>query len=272
MRQKNGNVSEDQREQQAKRRVQAHFDEFKTWTLEEIKKRFGTIPRKYIDAVEIESVIYFLAFSKTTNSITLDAGCGSGRFLIPLSKEMNVVGVDFSKGLLEKARHQVPNAKVCVADLEHLPFKSQTFDTVLCVRVLQHLTNQKNAVNELSRVLKKSGTIIILSYNNLTLHNLYKRIRQLLKNWKWFPDDYCSPWELKKMLSKAGVFIVEMRGTVAANPWFFDYFNLTQFLQRVIPKTFAYYFEVFIKIERKLGGKFPFRYVSDRMTVKGVKK
>lgn len=272
MKQNNVNITEDQKGQLAKRRVRARFDEFKTWTLKEIKERFGTIPRKYIDAVEIESVLHFLEFTQVNNRITLDAGCGSGRFLAPLSKDMNVVGVDFSKGLLEKGRHQAPNAKLCVADLEHLPFKSQTFDTVLCVRVLQHITNQKNAINELSRVMKKGGILIILSYNNLTLHALYKRTRQLLENWKWYPDDYCSSWELKKMLSKAEVSVVETRGTVMANPWFFDYFNLTQFLQRVIPKTFTYYFEIFQKIERKLGGKFPFRHLSDRMTVKGVRR
>ena len=254
-----------------KKRVQARFDEFKTWSLQEIKKRFGTIPRRYIDQVEIESVLSVLDLTQNNKTLMLDAGCGSGRFLTPLSKDINIVGADFSKGLLEKVRKDAPDVPLCVADVEHLPFKTETFDTILSVRVLQHVTNQKKTIKELSRITKKGGTLIILAYNNLTLHALYKWIRQKLKNWKWYPDNYCSPWELKKMLSKTGVSIVKTRGTVMANPWFFNYFNLTQLLQRIAPRAFNYYFKTFQRLEEKLGSRFPFRYLSDRTTVRGVK-
>jgi ubiquinone/menaquinone biosynthesis C-methylase UbiE len=254
-----------------KRSVQARFDEFRTWSLQEIQKRFGTIPRRYIDQVEIQSVLSVLELTPSSESLMLDAGCGSGRFLTPLSEDMRIVGTDFSKGLLGKARKDAPEAPLCLADVEHLPFKDGIFDTVLSVRVLQHVASQKEAIKELSRVTKKGGTIIILAYNNLTLHALYKWIRQKLKNWKWHPDDYCSPWELKKMLGKAGVSVIKTRGTVMANPWFLNYFNLTHTLERVAPEPLGCYFEVFQKLEDKLGSKFPFRYVSDRTTIKGVK-
>ena len=271
MKESNTNLSEDEEPEQTKRRVQARFDEFKTWSLKEIQKRFRTIPRRYIDQAEVQSVLSVLDLTHNDNTLMLDAGCGSGRFLSPLSNGMNIIGADFSKGLLAKAKKDALKAPLCLADVEHLPFKTETFDTVLSVRVLQHVTNQKNAINELSRVTKKGGTLIILAYNNLTLHALYKWIRQKLKNWKWYPDDYCSPWELKRMLSQAGVSVIEMRGTVMANPWFFDYFKLTQPLQRTAPNTFSHYFETFRKLEETLGAKFPFRCISDRTTIKGVK-
>ncbi len=254
-----------------KRKVQARFDEFKKWSLQEIQKRFGTIPRRYIDQVEIQSVLSVLDLTLNDKTLMLDAGCGSGRFLTPLSKDLRIVGTDFSKGLLGKAKKDAPDAPLCLADVEHLPLKDGIFDTVLSVRVLQHVASQKEAIKELSRVTKKGGTIIVLAYNNLTLHALYKWIRQKLKNWKWYPDDYCSPWELKKMLSKAGVSVVKTRGTVMANPWFLNYFNLTHALERIAPELFGYYFAVFQKLEDKLGSKFPFRCVSDRTTIKGVK-
>lgn len=261
----------DNEERERKKKVQVRFDEFKRWSLDRIKKRFGTIPQRYIDRVEIESVLSVLNLTPNRETLMLDAGCGSGRFLAPLSKDLDIVGADFSKGLLEKAREDEPKAPLCVADVEHLPFKTETFDTILSVRVLQHVTHQKKAIEELSRVTKKGGTLIILAYNNLTLHALYKWIRQKLKNWKWYPDNYCSPWELKKVLGKSGVSIVEIRGTVMANPWFFNYFNLAQLLQRIAPKAFSYYFKTFQRLEEKLGSRFPFRYLSDRTIVRGVK-
>ncbi len=251
--------------------MQLRFDEFRTWALQKIQKRFGTIPRRYIDEVEIRSVLSVLDLNQNSDALMLDAGCGSGRFLIPLSRDFNIVGGDFSKGLLEKAKKDAPKVPLCVIDVEHLPFKSEAFNVVLSVRVLQHVTSQKEAIKELSRVTQKDGTLVILAYNSLTLHALYKWIRQKLKNWKWYPDNYCSPWELKKMLSEAGVSIAKMRGTVMANPWFFNYFNLTQPLQRIAPKAFSYYFETFQKLDEKLGDRFPFCYISDRTTIKGVK-
>jgi len=268
---KHRTLNADNERKERKRKVQARFDEFKTWSLQEIQKRFGTIPRRYIDQVEIESVLSVLDLTQNKKTLILDAGCGSGRFLTPLSKNINIVGTDFSKGLLEKAKKGARKVPLCLADVEHLPFKNESFNTVLLVRVLQHIATQNNAIRELSRVTKNGGSLIILAHNNLTFHALYKWIRQKLKNWKWYPDDYCSPWELKKMLSKAGVSVVEIRGTVLANPWFFNYFNLTQSLQRIAPKTFSYYFETFQRIEETLGSKFPFRYISDRTTIKGVK-
>ncbi|NIO38287.1 methyltransferase domain-containing protein, partial [Candidatus Bathyarchaeota archaeon] len=131
------NANTNDKDRQAKKTVQSRFDEFRKWSPNDVEKRFGTTPRRYIDQAEVKSVLDLLDLDQTHETLALDAGCGSGRFLIPLSKDLNIFGVDFSKGLLEKAKKESPRVSLCVADLEHLPFGTETFDTVLCIRVLQ---------------------------------------------------------------------------------------------------------------------------------------
>lgn len=46
------------------------------------------------------------------------------------------------------------------ADLHHLPFKDNTFDTILNIAVLEHIPNSWRCINEFRRVLKPGGTVI----------------------------------------------------------------------------------------------------------------
>ena len=46
------------------------------------------------------------------------------------------------------------------ADLCALPFEDNTYDLILCNHVLEHITNDRKALKELYRVLKKGGTLI----------------------------------------------------------------------------------------------------------------
>ena len=47
------------------------------------------------------------------------------------------------------------------ADICHLPFDTNTFDLIFCNHVLEHIPNDKKAMRELYRVLKKKGTAIL---------------------------------------------------------------------------------------------------------------
>ena len=47
-----------------------------------------------------------------------------------------------------------------VADIRNLPFEDQSFDLILCNHVLEHISDDRKAMIELYRVLKKGGTLI----------------------------------------------------------------------------------------------------------------
>lgn len=103
-------------------------------------------------------------------SIVLDAGCGCGRHLFPLSSYYSTTGIDISFTALDKARNylkkQNKNAEYAISSLTHLPFKKETFDAVICLGVLQHLTEPGRylAVSEIKRVLKSNGLIFFEAF------------------------------------------------------------------------------------------------------------
>ncbi|MDW7733472.1 MAG: class I SAM-dependent methyltransferase [Methanolobus sp.] len=100
-----------------------------------------------------------------TGSLVLDAGCGNGRYLLPLSKKYDVVGTDISVIALSKARNYLEKGGQdggCIASsITHLPFSDDSFDAVVCYGVLQHLFENERllAVEELRRVLRPHGLI-----------------------------------------------------------------------------------------------------------------
>ncbi|UZE92314.1 MAG: class I SAM-dependent methyltransferase [Methanosarcinales archaeon] len=76
--------------------------------------------------------------------ITLDIGCGPGK--IP-----NSVGVDIRR---------TKGADV-IADIQYLPFKDQSVDKILCYQLLEHVDDLIKAMEEINRVLKWGGRVII---------------------------------------------------------------------------------------------------------------
>ena len=100
------------------------------------------------------------------NTITppkiLDIGCGGGVFVHALSKEsFKVTGIDLSSILLHKIPKGNLNFNLIVADSTHLPFNGDNFDCILCTEVLEHVPDCTSAVEEISRVLRREGKVII---------------------------------------------------------------------------------------------------------------
>ena len=98
----------------------------------------------------------------------LDAGCGLGRYTIPLAmRKYDVTGVDislFAITELDNARLR-RNMQMCLAaaDVCHLPFRNATFDAVVAFGVLQHLLEEERStvLSEFARVLVPGGTLVI---------------------------------------------------------------------------------------------------------------
>ena len=86
----------------------------------------------------------------------LDAGCGEKPYsLIYKDITKKSVGCD-----VEYCIHDQKKVDV-FASLDNLPFQNNTFDTVLCTNVLEHVAENEKSFFELSRVLKNKGYIIL---------------------------------------------------------------------------------------------------------------
>ncbi len=95
----------------------------------------------------------------------LEVGTGSGILLPELSRHTEcLVAIDTHPKLAE-VRHYLEKERVRVllvqASLFKMPFKDGEFDALLCASVLEHLTELDGALNELARVVKVGGTVVL---------------------------------------------------------------------------------------------------------------
>lgn len=98
------------------------------------------------------------------NEVVIDIGGGTGRLAEYLSQSCRVVYVlDESKGMLSKVR---ANSRVVttLGNALDAPFDSNWADVVVISDVLHHIENQSALIEEISRVLKKDGKLLILDF------------------------------------------------------------------------------------------------------------
>lgn len=101
-------------------------------------------------------------------SVVLDAGVGLGGLLAPLD-ELKRYGVDVSMKYLVEARKK--GIEVAMATLEELPYESACFDVVLSCDVLEHVLRLDRVTEQLIRVLKPGGHLIVRVPNEESLQS-----------------------------------------------------------------------------------------------------
>lgn len=89
----------------------------------------------------------------------LDVGCGTGLILRHLPEDS--IGIDLNPRNLEKVKKYAPAATVIQGDIESgLPFDDNSFRTVTCTEVLEHLLYPEKTLSEIKRVLMPGGRFI----------------------------------------------------------------------------------------------------------------
>jgi len=103
--------------------------------------------------------------------MALDVATGSGDLALALEKGCpgaRIVGADFCRPMLEVARKNgLP--ELVVADGMHLPFPNATFDVVTAAFGLRNMASWETGLQEMGRVLKPGGHLLILDFSLPTL-------------------------------------------------------------------------------------------------------
>lgn len=114
-------------------------------------------------------VDYAEFLAKTGAKRVLDLGCGAGRHLAYLaSRGFQVVGLDVSDTALALCSSRISKADfkdivVVKHEMTEIPFIDNYFDSVLSTNVIHHapLPEIKATIDEIHRVLKKNGTLLV---------------------------------------------------------------------------------------------------------------
>lgn len=100
-------------------------------------------------------------------SRVLDLGCGRGKLYHRLvSRFPRTVGLDIEREEMEKAPRPFRSG-FFHGDARYLPFPDGTFDLVMLREVIEHVVDSRRAVEEVARVLKRGGTLVLTTPSNM---------------------------------------------------------------------------------------------------------
>jgi demethylmenaquinone methyltransferase/2-methoxy-6-polyprenyl-1,4-benzoquinol methylase len=105
--------------------------------------------------------------SKSGQSV-LDLAAGTGASSVSFKKPgVKVIAGDFSEGMLAVGRKRHPEIEFVYADATALPFKHDTFDAVTISFGLRNVVDTKKALEEMHRVTKPGGRIVICEFSKV---------------------------------------------------------------------------------------------------------
>ncbi|HHT9136185.1 MAG: class I SAM-dependent methyltransferase [Candidatus Brocadiales bacterium] len=103
------------------------------------------------------------------NETILEVGVGTGLSLSLYPRESQVMGIDISQEMLDKAENKkryygLSNVTLYNMDASSMTFANNTFDKVIASHVITVVPDPLKTLNEIKRVCKKDGEIFILNY------------------------------------------------------------------------------------------------------------
>ncbi len=126
---------------------------------------------------------YYAGYLKFTRSVAppnkypryLDLGCGNGYSSLLLTKKgYSTLGIDMSRETLQVSEET--NLKFITASAEYLPLSQGSVDVVGSYQMLEHVPVPKLALDEMVRVCRSGGLIIVAGPNLLSPLNCVRRM------------------------------------------------------------------------------------------------
>lgn len=134
---------------------------------------------------ELERLVKIGRAGKEDN--VLDVACGSGIVSLAFAKHVsNVIGIDITDEMLEQAvmsqrKQELQNVSFLNADVNHIPFETNTFDIVVTRFSFHHMVYPQKVLSEMIRVCKPGGMVVVadvaLPQEKVGRYNEMERLR-----------------------------------------------------------------------------------------------
>jgi 2-polyprenyl-3-methyl-5-hydroxy-6-metoxy-1,4-benzoquinol methylase len=184
----------------------------KLYFYDTIAERFDAVANPYDLHRRLEIVFdELLGAEDLSGRSILDAGCGTGWFSQrAAARGARVTALDIGLALLRQVRQKTHPALVA-ADVCLLPFRDGAFDVVISSECIEHTLDPRRALSELARVTRPGGLLLV------TVPNRAWRFSATIAAWlRLRPYEGYEHWlgwrEMRRLLGRAGVSILEMRG------------------------------------------------------------
>ena len=197
--------------------------EKKMYFYESFASAFDSKMNMYDTRKRMDVVYQELLVEDLRGKTLLDAGCGTGWFSkIGVERGAKVTSMDLGENLLLEVQKKCETNRV-VGSILDMPFENNSFDFIVSSEVIEHTPDPHKAIEELARVLKPGGTLVLTTPNKFwyfsiwIANKLHIRPYEGLENWMGWH-------EMKKTIKGNGLAIESMVG-VHLFPFIFSFLN-----------------------------------------------
>ena len=165
----------------------------------------------------------------------IDVGCGGGLISVPICQlGAKVTAIDANSYNIKALSEYTKNNNLAINPInttveEYISnYPDQLYDVVLCLEVLEHVSNQSAFIQNLLKLLKPTG-ILILSTINRTIKSYAHAIIAAEYILKWVPTNthdyskFLKPSELYKILEVNNFHLKNLTGLkfdIITNSWY----------------------------------------------------
>jgi 2-polyprenyl-3-methyl-5-hydroxy-6-metoxy-1,4-benzoquinol methylase len=172
---------------------------------ENIETKFKEIAHKFINKIS-----YKITIPPKPGGKILDVGCGDGSGLLKLKEAgWETYGVEISDLAAQYARENY-DLNVFTGIVEDAMFDDEFFDAIILSHVVEHLYDPKSTLNEINRILKNGG-MLVLGLPNVNSFEA-KNFKKYWVGWDLPRHLYhFSPRSIKSLLNKTGFDFIEIK-------------------------------------------------------------
>lgn len=182
-------------------------------------RRFGCLCQKMYHRLQSETALEYLRGRERL----LEAGCGTGRFTVPLALAGHrVTAFDVSEKMLAEAARKARDAGAAnrvafkISDIENIDEPDGAFDGVFSNAVIRHFPNPDRSIAELARVARR-GAVVVFDFLNLPVYDLADAARGALGFARrklpdgFFANYHWSLEQVRRCMRRHGLRLAETR-------------------------------------------------------------